>query len=857
MTDWRRAAWLMGTIASAAFVAPAAAQVKTFDIPAGPAPTSITALGRQADIQIVAARRATAGKRTNAVRGDMNVEQALAALLSGTGLSARKTGSQTYTVVTSAANPRADTGEAQTASTGAEGEGAEILVTGTHIAGAPVASPVLQVTQRQMREANQRDLGEVIRSIPMNYTGGQNPGSRFQTGAPSNSNGTGSSGLNLRGLGPDATLTLLNGHRLAYDGTSQAVDVSGIPLDAVASIQIVPDGASAVYGSDAVAGVANILLKRDFSGLTTSARLGGATDGGGFQYAFDAVAGTTWQSGGVLVAGQYDHQNPVRSNQRDYTRYVIEPNYLLDKAEHFGGLITAHQDLSESVTLSIDAVFSHRETYNIEYSDLDYAAPGTFVNENYAISPTLAVALPGGWQAELNGVYAGNFTDITSNTIEKSSNTLISVLGVNYRNRAYSGELTLAGPLFKLPGGDAQLAMGGGYRQNRLWISQGASQRKASNSTYYGYGEVSLPFVSSVNAMPLLNSLIVSAALRHEEYRAFGGVTTPKLGLVYGPTPDIDLKLSWGRSFKAPTLRELSVPVGVSVQRASSFGGGAYPAGSLILVSTGGNRDLKPERARTVSATAEFHPRGLPGFRAALTYFDIQYSDRVVQPLQIAQRNYLTNPLVARYVQFAPSAADQAALIARDLDGLGNVTGIPYNPTRVVAIANGLLINAASQDVRGMDLSGSYAIVVTGGNVTLSGSGSWLTSEQRNVPGAAAAQLAGAVYNPPKFRTRVGVTAHLGGLTIAGFANYSSPLLDKSVTPAIKGDDYASFDLNLLWKLPAGSVFAETELSLGVQNLTDAHSPYLTPIDETAVNYDSSNYSPLGRFISIGLRKRW
>jgi iron complex outermembrane receptor protein len=81
---------------------PAAAQAKNYEVPAQSAQSAISALGRQADIQIIAARRITAGKRTNAVRGSMTVEQALDALLRGTGLTARRTGAQTYTIVASA-----------------------------------------------------------------------------------------------------------------------------------------------------------------------------------------------------------------------------------------------------------------------------------------------------------------------------------------------------------------------------------------------------------------------------------------------------------------------------------------------------------------------------------------------------------------------------------------------------------------------------------------------------------------------------------------------------------------------------------------------------------------------------------
>src|SRR5690606_404365 len=109
------------------------------------------------------------------------------------------------------------------------------------------------------------------RSIPQNFAGGQNPG--VALGSGNNTNLTGGSAFNLRGLGPDATLTLLNGRRLSYGGFQQAVDASLVPVAALKQIEIITDGASALYGSDAVAGVANIILKRDFDGLTMAGRV--------------------------------------------------------------------------------------------------------------------------------------------------------------------------------------------------------------------------------------------------------------------------------------------------------------------------------------------------------------------------------------------------------------------------------------------------------------------------------------------------------------------------------------------------------------------------------------------------------
>ncbi|MBL7373554.1 TonB-dependent receptor, partial [Escherichia coli] len=79
---------------------------------------------------------------------------------------------------------------------------------------------------------------------------------------------------------------------------------------------------------------------------------------------------------------------------------------------------------------------------------------------------------------------------------------------------------------------------------------------------------------------------------------------------------------SWGRSFKAPTLRNEFQVFRVGLQPAFYYGGN-YPAGSTVLFTSGGNRDLKPERARTLSTTLDLHPRAVPGLKLSATYFDI------------------------------------------------------------------------------------------------------------------------------------------------------------------------------------------------------------------------------------------
>ena len=243
--------------------AAATESVRQYDIPAGPLSTVLSAWGAQSDRQLVFAPDLVAGKQSRGVSGHYGAEQALTQLLAGTGLAWERVDGQTYTLKqaplpTDANQKRTSKPKAPSSTTTQKiSELSAVTVTGTRIRGGSTPSPVITIGSEQIQQEGFSDLGEVIRSIPQNFSGGQNPGvaaGAGQGGQQSNQNLTGGSGLNLRGLGPDATLTLLNGRRMSYDGLFQALDISAIPADAVDRIEIVPDGASAIYGSDAVGG---------------------------------------------------------------------------------------------------------------------------------------------------------------------------------------------------------------------------------------------------------------------------------------------------------------------------------------------------------------------------------------------------------------------------------------------------------------------------------------------------------------------------------------------------------------------------------------------------------------------------
>jgi hypothetical protein len=125
--------------------------------------------------------------------------------------------------------------------------------------------------------------------------------------------------VNLRGLGADSTLVLVNGRRLAGTGLKgDFADVSALPTAAVERVDVLLDGASALYGSDAVGGVVNIILRRDFEGQETRLRAA-AAKGGAEDLIVAHTAGRRWSTGGVVLSLEHGDQNALNAEDRAYT----------------------------------------------------------------------------------------------------------------------------------------------------------------------------------------------------------------------------------------------------------------------------------------------------------------------------------------------------------------------------------------------------------------------------------------------------------------------------------------------------------------------------------------------------------
>lgn len=202
-----------------------------------------------------------------------------------------------------------------------------IIVTGSRIRGvAPVGSNLVSVSNEDITRSGSTTAADVLRQVPQITSIGINSES-LTAGAQAASNITRANAPNLRGIGPTATLTILDGHRVSTAGTQgQLVDPSFLPPLALERIEVIPDGASAIYGSDAVAGVVNLIPRKNYKGLEVNARAGFGKDYRDWQAG--ALAGTDWAGGHIVAAIDYLHNSRVDAADRDF---------ITDDRRFFGG----------------------------------------------------------------------------------------------------------------------------------------------------------------------------------------------------------------------------------------------------------------------------------------------------------------------------------------------------------------------------------------------------------------------------------------------------------------------------------------------------------------------------------------
>lgn len=664
---------------------------------------------------------------------------------------------ETGAEVDAAADAEAAAGAADTDSDDVE----EIVVTGSRIKRNSFDTPTpVQVYNRDdILRSGATNMADLIRFMTANS------GSSTQFGLGQGS--AGSSNFNLRGLGLANTLVLVNGRRLVpfpdtFGVTNSASfsDVNQIPLQFIERIEIAKGGASAIYGSDAIAGVVNIILRKDYEGFGVSVN-GQTTDGWDQQDGEVAVIfGANSDDSSIVAQFSYFGRAPLAANERDYTAgtlssavgqpgtYILlgarpdlpagvgpvgvmtdpgcgQPgtssflNEALDRCrfsfrddwnlfndeERILGYVQAEHRVADALRFFGEAGFARRETRIPQSPSLPvlrsvvippdhlanpFGAPAVFLGRPLGRAAGSAkqqinvdgFRALGGISGDLDGAgmtdwtYEAAFTwhmnqhlrrnaDILFDRFQETVNSCndpsdlsrcfnpfhSAIDGTGIKNSAevidymngqlknlnttemLVGDLSFAGPLFALPGGDLSLAIGGQVRRN----TQSTENDNDSDDQAYAFIIGTPDWEGSQNvvagfaelALPILQGAEIQAAVRAEHYEDIETSVNPRVGMSWTlgetfVTPAVlekfRLRGSIGTAFRAPNVTQTAG----SVTNLQQF---ADPGTVFRGVTTSPNPDLKPEKSLAFSAGFEWLFEGLT---VDVDYWQYQVTDLIV-----------------------------------------------------------------------------------------------------------------------------------------------------------------------------------------------------------------------------------
>lgn len=324
--DGRLRRMLAGSAAVGVLLTAGAAfgQAVAVDVQAQPLDKALRELGKETGTNILFSPKAVAGRRAGAVVGRYTPIEAARRMAGSAGLEVVEDGSGALIVRQPGAAPVATV---QPASFEAVDQGPavqveEVVVTGSRLRRTTFdsPSPVVDIEREELLESGYTDLAEALTDLP-----GVDIGVNLST-SQSAVQDNGLSTVSLRSLGQNRTLTLIDGHRTVSNaGNKNAVSLSSIPEFFVDRVEISTGGASAVYGSDAISGVVNIITTSKLDGVKARAVAGVTDDGGGSTQEYSVAAGKRFFDDKlfVLVGGTYEKQDALNATDRDWATQSV------------------------------------------------------------------------------------------------------------------------------------------------------------------------------------------------------------------------------------------------------------------------------------------------------------------------------------------------------------------------------------------------------------------------------------------------------------------------------------------------------------------------------------------------------
>ena len=964
--------------------------VARFNLPSEPLPQALIDFYHQSGIEPgFASTPEIDNTKSNPVSGVMPSSTALALLLKGTGYTYRLDTANSVDVIPVAgpdggekpgvalARRAAPAVAARLAMEEDEARLDEVNVTGSLIHGVQDAvAPLIYLKQQQLDIAGYPTVEDALYALPVISLNGPREDlgidNNYQYGA----------GLDLRGLGVGATLVLVNGYRQPLAGLNgDFVDVSTIPWSAVQRIEVLPDGASALYGSDAVAGVVNIIMRDNFDGADTQVRYGGAI-AGRRQLMASQLLGTHWSGGHAMLAYQYSDTTPLAAADRPYAANANKtpygggnydsyesnpgnilnpvtqlPEYGIPAGQNGVGLspaalsstinlenqfaqyqifpeVRAHelytaaaQDVNEDVQVFFNGRLAERDALrsdfparqilmvppsnpfylnpfggvpnalSVAYSFAPDFGPTIFAARTQAYTGTLGskVQLGKTWQVTVSESYGRqslksdeydqvNQTALTASLADPNPATAFDPFGAGSNTNPQTLQAIEAdyplhsvstiestravadGSLFRMPAGDAKIAIGVERREEALShdVADALSVVPQTSSQSYDrhvtalFSQVALPLIGDPANPRAAPRLELVASGRYEHYSDFGRTFNPTVRVRWIPTESLKLRASWGRSFRAPKLDDL-------YDTSNNLAGSIVlpdpqsPTGrSLALIEQGSNPALKQETAKTWTAGFDLAPVFLPGSTFSFTYYSIDYQNRIAQPAADDPFAILVNESEwAAVINRHPSRA-QIDAICNSADYIMPVPScLASSPA---AIIDGRLANLAATRTNGMDVQAGDSFGGSWGRIDLGVTGNYVFKfDQAVTSTSSAVDIANTITNPLALRlrgtvewTREGPEMPGPGVSLAvnhtgGYKNPGS-VIKPDVSP------WTTLDARVVYRTGQDdSWLSGVEFSVNAVNVLNQDPPFV----DNLWGYDVYNVQALGRVVSAAIAKRW
>ncbi len=872
----------------------------TFDLPAQPLADSLRAVASETQTDIVFDPHVVSGVTAPPLTGMVTAEQAVAKLLAHTGLRYFKSGEKTLRVVRAeptrlrdgpkeSADPDqpqtlpdentqgpAQTG-AQTAVEASGGNGTtsptpsspstleQVVVTGTHLQGIKNSpSPVLVFTQADIQQSGASNLAQFIQTLPQNFNGGDsiNTNAGVAGGGTALNNDIAGTGVNLRGLGNDATIVLIDGHRVApADTAGSFVDLSLIPLSAIERVEIVTDGASAIYGSDAVGGVVNIILRKSYDGEETRVRYSTAADSSSHDTQVAQTAGTDWKGGSALISYEFDDTTPLSATDRSFSDTAPQPFTLLPEQVQQSVLLSVNQDLMSGTSLFAEGLYSHSSEHEaITTSTFSQYEPATVSAYDAIVGADSTLSRAVQLEASLSYSHDDTSSEVMDLAPPEVGEPLSAFIS---ESDVLSADLVARGSLWSFDDGKVQYAVGGQYRKESYDDIDllGGAPFNPSRSVSAGFVEFHVPIPGLEQTAAGDSRVALSLADRYEDYSDFGTTNNPQIGITWNPAQPLRFRGTFGTSFVAPLLSELNpVPSPVYAFNTDLLPGAAPPTGGNVnaLLLFGGNPHLVAQHATTWTVGGDWSPPSSSGVRATLTLYGTQFSNRLANLQEAGYDPLLAFPLESL---LGPEIIERnpPSSLVQQIISIPGFTNLNANLADITAIVNDEWLNISKVDTTGIDFGASYRADAGPVRLETGLDGTYILKMQTQfTSGTPIIDTLNTPYNPTRVKLRGRAIVTRGSFSIATFVNFVSAYENPNVVPVAPVASWTTLDLTATYQCQScRGLLGKLQILLSVQNIANRNPPFVENANGFAVNFDGANANALGRYSSLQLTQQW